>query len=81
MKHKHWVLLGVDEYTSNGGYMRPVEINVEDSPTENDAIRQAKRILIRKDYIVRSVRECSQCDLQKITSQFFKSQTPTDTDA
>lgn len=75
MKHKHWTILAYEKMDGNN-YMQPVEISIESAITENDALRQAKRIVERKNYILRSIRECSTCFTQqeamKQTGKYFK---------
>lgn len=69
MKHKHWTVVAFDRYTEDGqetsGYVSPVEIEILNAPTEKDAIRQASKMIIRKIFVVRKMRECFTCSYYK----------------
>ena len=75
MKHKHWTVFAFDEMNKDGAYMFVVEVSIIHAVTETDAISQARRMVKRKNYHLRSVRECSSCSLQDIMGKFFKQET------
>lgn len=65
MKHLHHVFWAYDEVDSKGALLAPVEITVIDSQTEHEALENAKKTVIRKNYLFRQVRECSSCPGQE----------------
>lgn len=80
IKHRHWSLYAYDEMTEQGAYRYAVNIEILDAVTENDAIRQAGKIITRKNYVLTQVRECNLCAMTKSGARFFDKETQSDED-
>lgn len=76
MKHRHWGVIafnGLDEV--NKVYVDHVKLEVLGAATENDAKRQASKIITRRDFKVIEVKECVICDTMISQSKFLKQET------
>lgn len=75
MKHRHWTIMAHNG-TENNAYQDYISIEILDALTEQDAVRQAKRVISsKKEYVVKGVRECGMCEFAKEAGKFFKKET------
>ena len=65
MKHKHWKVIGFDEYNEKGDLKMPVEITMIDCLTETEALKQAEKTVKRKHYTLRMVWDCNTCSVEE----------------
>lgn len=68
MKHKHWIFYAYDE--KNGEKLEnAVEATVNDASDESEALIEVKKIVVRNNYILVKVYECTQCFYQDRNSK------------
>ena len=71
MKHSHWKIIAYNEM-KDGNYIEPVQVTVNDCFDEDCAIKKARLMITRNNYVLRETYECNQCQTSKSISDFLK---------
>lgn len=61
MKHLHWEILAYDKKDDKGAILEGTSITLVDFATEAEALKQAKDMVKRESYWIRTVYECKTC--------------------
>lgn len=60
--HRHWTVIAYDSLTKDQkGYKYSCEITFYDVKDEADALKQAKSLVKRKEYLVARITDCISC--------------------